>query len=345
MIPSKLKIACFVPPHYDYLASTLVEGLMGLGHICAGLEEANYIEKLNKTKFKFFLKSCDLIIIFQGGSVNCKFLDGTGSTVKVFVDGSDLPSISEMPDVTFNYVFKRELLAVINLNHSQIMYPLQFGIETRYQKVQKTEFKWSISFVGSMSNFQRLAVQEYLKSLNDPSIFTGTTGERAYNGSAGLPLPTPKYFDLLNNSFASIDIPGLGWDCGRKREILGSGALLIQFRSELIYSTRLIENEHFIGFSSLDELNKIILNIRNDLSHYNKIRKDGYKFALKHHSSKARAIYFLDVIDNETPSNTKGTKQYRRKLFQNYRKKIYLGQNYIVDKIRSRFNRWHQSQV
>ena len=335
MTPSQFKIACLVPPHYDYLASTLIEGLISLGHQCIGIEDSNHVKKLSKSKLEHFLKDCDLIIVFQGDLVDCGLLDTTSPAVKVFVDGSDLPSISEMPNVTFNYVFKRELLDIISHNYSPIMYPLQFGIENRYTQAQKTDFKWSISFVGSMSNFQRLTVQEYLNALRDPSIFAGGTGERAYNGSAGMPLPTPKYFDILNNSFASVDIPGLGWDCGRTWEILGSGALLIQFRSELIYSTQLIENKHFIGFSSLAELEQIILKIRNNFNHYKKIREDGYRFALEQHSSKARAMYFLEVLNTEVPSNTEGTRPLRSNIIRHYRKKISQGLTYISDKVRA----------
>ena len=103
---SKFEIACLVPPHYDYLASTLIEGLAGLGHRCAGLENSNHVERLSRSKFKHFLKKCNIIIVFQGNSVNCEFLDVSSPAVKVFVDGSDLPSMSEMPKITFDYVLK-----------------------------------------------------------------------------------------------------------------------------------------------------------------------------------------------------------------------------------------------
>ena len=332
---SKFEIACLVPPHYDYLASTLIEGLAGLGHRCAGLENSNHVERLSRSKFKHFLKKCNIIIVFQGNSVNCEFLDVSSPAVKVFVDGSDLPSMSEMPKITFDYVFKRELLKIIYNRKSPILYPLQFGVENRYTQPQKTDFQWLASFVGSMSNFQRLAVHEYLNSLNDISIFTGSTGERAYNGSAGLPMSTPKYFGILNNSFASIDIPGLGWDCGRTWEILGSGALLLQFRSELIYSTKLIENEHFIGFSSLEELNEILAKIKNNFDHYNQVRKDGYRFSLTNHSSKARAVYFLDILNTQKSSYVKGTRRLQINLTQRYRNKISQGRTFIADKVRA----------
>ena len=116
MTPSQFKIACLVPPHYDYLASTLIEGLISLGHQCIGIEDSNHVKKLSKSKLEHFLKDCDLIIVFQGDLVDCGLLDTLSPAVKVFVDGSDLPSISEMPNVTFNYVFKRELLDIISHN-------------------------------------------------------------------------------------------------------------------------------------------------------------------------------------------------------------------------------------
>ena len=332
---SKFKIACLVPPHYDYLASTLIEGLVGLGHRCIGLENSNHVEKLSKSEFKQFLKKCNIIIVFQGNSVNCKFLDVSSLAVKVFVDGSDLPSMSEMPKITFDYVFKRELLRLVYNKKSPIVYPLQFGVENRYTQPQKTDFQWSASFIGSMSNFQRLAVHEYLKSLNDVSIFTGGTGERAYNGLAGFPLETPKYFEILNNSFASIDIPGLGWDCGRTWEILGSGALLVQLRSELIYSAKLVENEHFIAFSSLEELNNILSNIKNNSKHYDQVRKNGYRFSLTNHSSKARASYFLNILATEKSNYIQGTRPLPSSVVKGYSKKISQVKARIVNKFRT----------
>lgn len=299
-----LNIACFVPRHYDYLAATLIQGLIHLGHNCLGSENANYVHKISPRRMRDFLNQCDIVIVFSG-SKNLGVLENIQTKAhRVYVDGSDFPYV-KAPKIIFDYLFKREILRCVNTE----AYPLQFGVKDHYIQKQTLNCKWLVSFVGAMTNYTRLSVQEYLRSQNAPDIFAGSTNERAYDGKSGYPLKTPDYSSIINNSLGSIDIPGLGWDCGRTWEVLGSGALLIQARSELLYCEELIENEHFIAFSNLKELAEIINEMRQKPQKYMEIRKVGYQNALRKHSSKARAEYFLNILKVGKPNSFLGTEQ------------------------------------
>ena len=305
----QLNISCFVPSHYDYLATTLIQGLLSLGHNCLGLEDSNYVRKVSKKEMRIFARKCDIIIVFSGSEGHNVLIEVESLVTKVYVDGSDFPYV-KAPKIAFDYFFKRELLRCVENK----AYPLQFGVKNHYVQRQNFDFKWLVSFVGAMSNYTRLSVEKYLCSRAEPDIFVGGTNERAYDGKSGYPLKTPHYSDILNRSLASIDVPGLGWDCGRTWEILGSGALLIQVRSELLYCEKLTEDEHFIGFSNLEELAAILDEIRQRPQKYLEIRKAGYIHALRKHSSKARANYFLDIIEKNIPNSFVGTEELVRDI-------------------------------
>ncbi len=94
-------------------------------------------------------------------------------------------------------------------------YSLQFGVKDHYVKTQTFNYKWFVLFVGAVSNFARLSVQEFSRAQNAPNIFIEGTNERAYDGKSGHSLVSPLYSEIVNNRMASIDIPGLEWGCGR----------------------------------------------------------------------------------------------------------------------------------
>lgn len=105
-----------------------------------------------------------------------------------------------------------------------------------------------------------------------------------------------RYFNQINDSRASISIPGGGFDTLRFWEILAQGSLLISKRIPLQMKNPLIEGKHYLAFDAFDELKKIIEWVYINPDKVDVIRKSGQKYALKHHTSKARAQYFLNEI-------------------------------------------------
>lgn len=104
------------------------------------------------------------------------------------------------------------------------------------------------------------------------------------------------YLQQLNNSRASISIPGGGFDTLRFWEILGQGSLLISKRIAIEMPFPLKEGVHYVAFDTLDELEKILKWLYANPDDADKIRRSGHEFAMKHHTSDARAKYFLDIM-------------------------------------------------
>lgn len=105
-----------------------------------------------------------------------------------------------------------------------------------------------------------------------------------------------RYLNQINNSRASVSIPGGGFDTLRFWEILAQGSLLISKRVSLQMKNPLREGVHYLAFDTLDELNNIIEWIYKNPDKVDEIRKSGHEFALKNHTSKARAEYFLNEV-------------------------------------------------
>jgi len=297
MNEKSLSVACLIPPHYDYLCSTVIEGLNELGHRCLALEASNYAIQVSNVYFNNFIKESDIVLVFSGNLVDTSPLKYVNKrSIIAFVDGTDLPEVATMPPIEFNLIFKRELLAGTKKLLGDRIVGLQFGIEKRYLSGVKKNKSIKLSFVGSMSNFLRSTVHQELLSIDDPEIFSGGTGEIAYDGINGYAKDTPKYFSILQNSLASVDVPGRGWDCGRTWEIIGSGAALIKYRSPLISQIGLIEEEHYFGFSNLDELHSLWIKLSSGSPKFLNVAEHCLEFSLNNHTTKARAQQLLDAL-------------------------------------------------
>lgn len=104
------------------------------------------------------------------------------------------------------------------------------------------------------------------------------------------------YYRQLNNSRASISIPGAGFDTLRFWEILGQGSLLISKRIAIEMPYPLMEMEHYVAFDTLEELEDILDWLYKKPEEADNIRRRGYEYAREQHTSQARARYFLETI-------------------------------------------------
>lgn len=293
-----MKISFLIPPHYDYLSATLVEGLIGLGHVCASECGSNYTKKLTGNSFKDFVKYSDIVVVSSGELVNHRpLLCVQPKTRIVFIDGSDYTDFSMLPDCRVNSIFKREYLFSIQYQSNELIHPISFAIESRYLNLKKLQKrKYDLTFVGSMNNVLRSTAFTHLQTKNDKRIFTGSSGEVGYDGITGTPYDTPKYFSTLRSSTASVDIPGKGWDCGRAWEIIGSRSALIKFRNEILYANPLIEGEHYLGFSNMKELDTILELIRSSPKIIEEMEERCFEYSMVNHTTVARAEYFIERI-------------------------------------------------
>ncbi len=105
------------------------------------------------------------------------------------------------------------------------------------------------------------------------------------------------YQAQLNNSRATICLPGGGYDTLRFWEILGQGSLLISKRIAIQMPSPLQEGVHYLAFDTIDEFENILDWIYENPDEVDHIRRQGHEFALKEHSSLARADYFLRTVE------------------------------------------------
>lgn len=294
-------ISYIIPPNYDFLAASIVEGLKECGHMVYTSEDSNYGYFLKRKKFINIANKSDLLLIHSGTYCDYSILRSITHCKVVYIDGSDFPWLDKILDYPINLVFKRELLR----NDNQNIFPLPFSVEKRYLKNYTTK-KTKITFISTVNNYYRRSIQQYLLNmkLNDEILFIGNTAERSYTGISGLPSPTPKYYKLLGESIASINFPGKGWDCARYWEIIASKACLISPMIEIKIPNPFKENIHYLKFSNLEELKYQIKFCIENPAKAEEIANNAYMHMLEYHTSKVRAEYLLKVIDDKYSVNT-----------------------------------------
>jgi len=300
-----------IPSNYDFLAASIIEGLLDLGHIVYTSENANYGMYLNRKTFIKNAHNGDLLLIHSGSYCDYSILKSISHKKVVYIDGSDFPWIENLLDYPIHLVFKRELMSNENLN----IYPLPFAVENRYFNQLETP-KTRITFISTLNNYYRRSIHKYLLNLNinKDILFIGTTGERSYTGISGIPSPTPKYYQLLSESIASINFPGKGWDCARFWEIIASKTCLISPSIEIDFPLPFIENIHYLKFTSLKELGVHVLWCIENPEKAAEIANNAFLHMLKYHTTKKRATYLLQTIDEK----------YNNNIFFNVEKKVKI---------------------
>lgn len=290
-----MNISFVVPPNYDFLIATLIEGLVDLGHNIVTSENSNYGIWLKRKEFINFSNKADLLVISSGSYCDYSILKQIKNDKVVFVDGSDFPSLDNLIEYSINLVFKRELLH----RSSPLIHPMPFAAEKRYFN-DFTNNRNIVSFISTQNNYYRRSIYNFIKNTRSDlkDIFIGGTGERSYNGISGVPSDTPKYYSLLHSSIASINFPGKGWDCARYWEIIANKACLITPKIEIIIPNQFIEGVHYLSFSTLSELNERIQFCLDNPDSAKEIANKAYDHLIKYHTTKERANYFLEVIDS-----------------------------------------------
>lgn len=294
-----MKVSFFNSPTYDFLDSTIIEGMSELG-VDLNLY---YKENLkNKNFFKNF-KGSELSILSANKFAAFKNFDKYDAPKKIILDGTDFPYLKYRSSHEVNAIFKREFLGGLdyNIDNKKVVLPISFGCEERYFS-QDCNFneprKYDVSCMLNKANFLRHSIEFYLKNafFGDKKIFAGNTNERSYDGRSGSSIATPSYNEVLSNSIASISAPGRGIDCARYWEILAKGVLLLSYRSPLKIKKPLLPGEHFIEFSDLIELKEKVLWIKENRKEAMIIAKRGHEYCKKFHTTKFRAKYLLEEV-------------------------------------------------
>uniref|UniRef100_UPI00404731C0 glycosyltransferase family protein n=1 Tax=Algoriphagus sp. TaxID=1872435 RepID=UPI00404731C0 len=289
-------IAYLVPPNYDYLASSVIEGLIEIGHTVYTTENSNYGYYLPRASFRKEAIKCDLLIIGSGRFTDYSHLNGIQHPKTIYIDGSDYPTLEFKPPCPVNLVFKRELLkSDIALTH-KLIFPLPFAAEKRY--FENVDFKRTIpvSFVCAMSNYMRRSVKQAIVS-NFDNAFVGSTGERAYDGISGIAVNTPIYSSILKKSIVSVNVAGKGWDCARYWEIIAHKTCLVTQRLDVQIPNPFIEGQHYLAFSETEELIENVSKLLNNRALVSQLSNEAFKHLCLFHTSKNRAKYLLEMVE------------------------------------------------
>jgi hypothetical protein len=280
---------------YDFTSATLIEGLSNLGHTLLCSEASNYGGGVAPDTLIAEAPSADLVVLGSNLGANVGLFAQLRSECKVYVDGSDQQSVALPPNVEVKAIFKRELSRVVQLEPDAPIFALPFAAEDRYFPSAAPGKDIALSFLANMNtNPLRHSIHQRIGSLRHSApIVSGSTGESSYNGVNGNPLPTPRYREILLRSRIGVNVPGAGYDCARYWEILAAGAMLMTWEPDIVIPEAFSDGIDCVTFRSLAEFDDKVRYYLDRPDVVEAIAQRGVERLLQHHTTRARARYFL----------------------------------------------------
>lgn len=311
------KIAVISPiSRPDYLANTILDGLLDLGiefktlgNYPAPFSLDNHI--LPESDFITYAQSADLIILCWGkGSTNFALAEKIDKWDKtIFVDGSELGKDNrydkEIQDKLVNMTYEgqgaidQEMLAKCKRYfrrekpYIKGILPLSFGIERRYRTKYNPEIKKDIDIVcifgqedyPKMRKEVRQIVEKYAKETGLVAVTKKTKGFNFDDSTkvAG----RDEFYSLLARAKVGVSVGGGGYDTARFWEILGNNCALLTEKID-------IEIPGGFDYSRIHEFRDVD-DFREKLKQpFDILDFDEYNAIIKNHNTKARAKYLLE---------------------------------------------------
>jgi hypothetical protein len=296
-------------PVYEFMAASLIQGWMKLGHeVLTARHIASYAEKRADPQDQNF----DLSVQFITGEGR---LPGKKS---IFMEVVDFyPGLNDARSKGFDHIFVRDHLPDMNC------IPINYGIEDRFYCATDVERKplkdrpIDVCFLGYLypqaPQSQRIEWLTKLKvelpdlnmvledrKFTEPdekwsrwTLSKDYTGDRAYCFAHD-----PHYFETLATSKICLSLTGLMADTGRSWEIMASGAIpMIEKYTIGDQDVDLIEPEPMAyWFGTAEELVWMIRDVMKNIRHSQQEADEAFTFNREHHSSVARAQYVLNMI-------------------------------------------------
>jgi len=320
------KIVCLIPPHYDFLCASIIDGLKQLDCRLYCNERINNSTEKEYTLFKDLLLRCkesDFILLFSNTNYSTRkqyIIDNFLAKKTVYIDGSDT-GFPEDPSALniFSTCFKREsyylrfaLKSIIDHKHildsmrrlkryylyNRRMWPLPFAAEPFYFNYTREGVEKDINISCTLVPRGwgvRESINELVRNLNISNTVVGSiTKGNAITGSDDK--SKEEYFRVLARSKISIAYPGGGFDTGRFWEILASQALLFSPPIRIKMPRPFLEFKHFVPYNNLSQLKTRLLYYLDHEQERKRIADAGYRHLLKYHTTKERAKYLLDMI-------------------------------------------------
>jgi hypothetical protein len=258
------------------------------------------------------LHSYDLVIWGEEEISQVDQLAGSPRTgqILLMIDGGDITKIRYNLKIKPHLLFKRELFKKIHQKIKGSIYPFSFAVEDMYWQDliphHARQYDYSC-MLRLASNPFRTKLKEALERVElkmnlGLSHFVGETGEISYGGDKAFRRPTPKYFEVLNQSRVSINCYGAGQDCYRFWEILGSGAMLLSQRLEIEMAQPFQDGVHALFFDNLKEFEEKFKFSMHNPDQVQEIAFNGYAHAKEFHSVYERGRYLLEKIQENVPA-------------------------------------------
>lgn len=294
-----MQIVYINPAVYDYLAASLLEGLVDLGHDVVTAQASAYGRRLDDEPLRAFAETADLVIVGSNSGVRSHLVQDIANPRKVFVDGGDQQDFGVTNNIRFKAVFKRELNRRFHDAAKQFVFPLPFAAEKRYLSDEVVGKDLAVSFLANMhTNPWRHSIHQRLQNLKLPGVVSGTTNERAYSASQpkSAATETPLYRQLLRRSRISVSVAGAGYDTARFWEILAARAMLMTQDLDIVIPQGFTDGHDCVTFRSLEEFDEKLVFYMNRPDLVAQIAERGHQRLVAHHTSTARAAQFLEVV-------------------------------------------------
>ncbi len=316
------RIAVILPiAKSDYLANTVLDGLLDLGNEVEFRVTENYpnpfsLEKYTLVEVDFitYAKNSDLVILCWGkNSTNFELAEKINQWNKtVFVDGSELGKNNRFDKNILDEVVNGKYKGIGAIDQEMLskckryfrrekpyingIIPFSFGIETRYRKFYKPNSKREIDFTCIFGQDEypllRRQVREYLEKFCKINNFVCHTKKtKSFNfddntKKAG----RDEFYEILSKSKVGISIGGGGFDTARFWEILGNGCLLMTEKIGIDNSN--LKYERITEFNDLEDFKVKLEEMGKYLKTSYVDRIDGlekeYEKVLAEHSTKTR---------------------------------------------------------
>jgi len=331
-----MKIVAIVPKSFDYLVSTIIEGLYENNVKVIASESSNNVKKAYSSKEIIkHSKDADYILVLRGkvkGNIPPKYylLDKIKRpSITAYIDGSEwtylgypeknqiIESLTKpskrkgkqwIDKRMFSYCrwyFKRECYP----EDAKIgIIPLLFAAEKRYfgnYNLKKT-IDIFCSF-GQKSSGLRSEVERICMDLRQE-------GYKVIIKS-GLLYETYKRF--ISSSYITIDAWG-GGDCtGRIWEIFANRSCCFSQKYNILFPNSFTDGINYVEYSIIEEFEEKLRFYLNNEDNCIEIAQRGYEHLLKYHTSKERVKYMLKILKDDT-------KSYQKEKLYLIGKRVYL---------------------
>ena len=199
-------------------------------------------------------------------------------------------------------------IAARSIEHK--VYPFPYGIEDRFVGSLNPAPRFELSCMLNPQAPERADFVRRLRDLRLPAAFTEQisigpedvqrlVSVGAVNPAAMRPVElghNATYYEQIRDSRRCISVPGSGFDTLRFWEILAQGALLVTKRVAIEMPDTLVEGAHYLGFDTFEELRDLLRDSYRDPARADAIRSAGHTFALRAHTTRARAVYMLSTL-------------------------------------------------